>query len=248
MVKAQVLDELGLIIEGKVLCIHIPFADAIIPLRVVRRENKGFERFDYGPLPFTVGEYPTGVIPARTISPEFTFYYTRLVPELAPDMWYFVDKRKVYHAHMHFEPSVLMRVYQTVPFGTIPWRFREVSPTLANMLEIEFGFFRGYKEQLFLPHVKIGWYAVNPTNVDLRTYCRFVYGEYLTEFIRELEVVWDIMTGAIPSHWVSFGGRIPIDVPMMERMLDALGAKLIKLVPTYTPRARAIEMIKKDLE
>jgi len=244
----SIVDEKGLVLENNILVIHFPFANAIVPLRVVKRNNKGFEEFLYGALPVTFSGYSSGVIPARQTTEEFTFSYSRLVPEISPDMWYFSDENKVYHVHIYIEPAHLLRVFKRIPYGTTPYEFRGVSasPTLA--LNIEFGFTRGYVEQVYLPNIKIGWMVTNPTNIDLRTYVRFVYGEYETEFIEDPEAIWDIMIGKILAYWYAFGAEIPIPTGTIKRALDAIHGYALTLLPKHLPRGEAVETIRSELE
>ena len=244
----KVLDAKGLVKENYVLVVYFPFENAILPLRVVKRLNAGLEEFYYGPIPYTASGHETGVVPANSTTSEFTFSYARLVPEVAADMWFFTDENKVYHVHVFIEPAYLLRCFVRIPYGTTHYDFRGVTPSEGLAKEIEFGFFRGYKEMVFLPHIKVGWIIANTTNIDLRTYVKFIYGEYETEFVRDPEVIWDIMIKKIPAHWVTFGGKIPIDAGTMQKMLGALNAAIIHMLPMWTPRDQAVEQIRREIE
>jgi len=243
----KIIDEKGFVLENQVLSILYPFANAITPFRVVKRLNKNYEDFEYGPIPYTASGHSTGVVPSRSYTSEFTFSYSRLQPESAPDMFYFTDKNKIYHTYITIEPAYLLRIFQRIPKGTTITMFRTVTPSPTLALEIEFGFFRGTVEQVFLPHIQIGWIVANPTNIDLRTYVHISYADYEVEFISDEEIIWNIMKGKIPSYQVVFGGTTPIAEGTMNRMLEALNAKLIHLIPLWTPDSEALESIRRDL-
>lgn len=228
------------------MLVYFPFNNSVMPLRVVRRDNRPHEEFLYGPLPVSFTGHDSGVIPAREATSEFTFNYTRLLPEEAPDMWFFTDNNKVYHVHTYIEPSHLLRVFLRIPYGTTPWRFRTVS-VAARWNEIEFGFFRGHVETVFLPHLKVGWVVSNPTNVDLRTNTKFVYGEYTVEPVLEPEVIWEAMSKRMPHHLVAYGGTAPIDERDMSLMLKALGAVTVPVQPRYLPRTEALSRIQEAI-
>lgn len=240
----RVVDEFGLVRENNIIVVHFIYNNTILPLRVVRRNNKGNEFFIYGSLPVSFSGYDAGIIPARQTSTEFTFTYTRLLPEEQTDMWYFTEKKKIYHVYINIEPAYMLRVFRRIPYGSTSYVFRSVSASPTNALEIEFGFTRGkWIEQVFLPSIKIGWIVANPTNVDLRTYVKFIYGDYDVEFISNPEVIWDIMTGRIQAHWVSFGGIAPITTGVINKSLEALHAVQVPLLPTYMNRDEAIAQI-----
>jgi len=243
----KVVDDKGLVLDNQILVVQYPFENAISAFRVVRRLNKNYETFEYGPIPYTASGHTSGVVPARSYTSEFTFTYTRLLPEAQADMWYFTDKNKIYHVHMNIDPAYLLRIFQRVPKGTTPTMFRTVTPSPTLALSIEFGFFRGYIETVFLPNVQVGWIVANPTNVDLRTYVRFIYGDYEVEFIDKAEVLWNIMKGKIPAHWVPFGGVTPVSEATMNRALSALDAKMVHLQPLYLSDDEAISRIREEL-
>jgi len=240
----RVVDELGLVRENGIIVVHFLFNNTILPLRVVRRANKGNETFTYGALPVSFSGYSSGVIPSRQTSTEFTFTYSRLLPEEQTDMWYFTDEKKIYHVYINIEPAYMLRVFRRIPYGSTPYVFRSVSASPTDALEIEFGFTRGkWIEQVFLPNIKIGWIVANPTNVDLRTYVKFIYGDYDVEFISNPDTIWDIMTGKISAHWVTFGGIAPITGGVLNKSMEALHATPIQLLPTYMSRDEAVAQI-----
>ena len=244
----SVLDELGLVKENNYLVIHFIAENKILPLRVVRRNNRGFERFEYGPIPVTFEGYSQGVIPARQYTPEFTFSYNRLLPEDAPDMWYFTDKNKVYHVYVTIEPAYLLRVMRRIPQGTSPYSFRTISASASQILELEFGFTRGKRiEQVFLPNLKIGWVVGNPTNIDLKTYVTFIYGDYDVEFVRDAETIWNLMIKKKPAHWFTMGGTVTVPSGTMENILKALDATLISMLPAHMSPDEAIANIRTEL-
>ena len=243
----KVTDEKGLVLENQILTIIYPFENAITPFRVVTRNNHGYEDFEYGPIPYTASGHSSGVVPSRSYTSEFTFSYSRLQPESAPDMFYFTDKNKIYHTYITFQPAYLLRVFRRIPKGTTTMVFRTVTPSPSLSLDIEFGFSRGTIEQVFLPHIQIGWFLANPTNIDLRTNVHITYGDYDVEFIDKPEIVWDIMKGKLASHQVVFGGITPVPERTMNLMLEALNAKLIKIQPLWLPDSEAVENIRRDL-
>ena len=162
-------------------------------------------------------------------------------------MFYFTDKNKIYHTYITFQPAHLLRVFRRIPKGTTSTMFRTVSPSPSLSVSIEFGFSRGTVEQVFLPHIQIGWFLANPTNIDLRTNVHMTYGDYDVEFIDSPDIIWNIMKGKIPSHQTVFGGTTPVPERTMNLALEALDAKLVKIQPLWLSDNEAIEKIRRDL-
>jgi len=236
-----VLDKYGLVRNGGVLAIYFPYKNAILPLRVVYRENEGFEHFLYGPLPISFSGYDAGVLPAGQRVEGITFPYTMLPAEMATDMFYYTEAGRVIHAHLYFSP-IMLRVNVEIPVARKMYSYLgKVTQDLAY----DFGWFRGKKEMVFLPKIHIGWDFYNPTNLDLRTNLTIVFGEYRVELVFDPEAIYGVVTRRYPAHYVTFGGRYWFpELTDALRILNVDEDSLIPILPEYTPKDQYLSKIK----
>jgi hypothetical protein len=52
----SVVDKFGLVVENSYLTVYVPATNSALVFRVISRSNRGFEVFDYGPLPLKTGD------------------------------------------------------------------------------------------------------------------------------------------------------------------------------------------------
>lgn len=241
----RVVDEKGLVNIGFPIVLYFPFNNTIVPLKVKRRLNYGYETFEYGHFPYTpVSPAVAGVIPTLNYSTETVFSYSRLDTTTQPDMFYHADKDTVFHAYMYVTPEIL-RIFTRIPKGTTPQEFRGVIPSNDLATSIEFGFSRGMAELAYAPKIRYGIVLANETNIDLQTYIKFVYAQYETDFIDDAQTILNIIKDRVPAHMTPLGGTV--EQANFGDMLDLLGAKAIPYIPSYTPDSQALQQIQEAL-
>lgn len=197
----EAVDKLGLVNPGYPLFVYLPAWDAYAPLLVRARLNLGYETYNYGPLP-DCGNISSGVISAGGIATNCTFSNSELQGEQATDMFYYTDPDRAIHAHIYISPLAL-RILNEIPLGN---KVYSLYGLLTQDLTRDFGWYRGYKEMIFMPKFHVGWDFYNPTNMNLKTYAKFIYGEYLVEPLLDSEAITRVLTGKAPAHIITFGG------------------------------------------
>lgn len=239
----RVVDELGLVRENEYLVLYIPATTKALVFRVVSRYNKGFEVVDYGPLPLKAGTIlPTldggttsvpedGVLPARSYTPPGGIAFPCSGAYDSSDMWYVPEdyRDRAFHVVQRVAPAFL-RIGIEVPGGVAQARFQKDRVVLG--VEKDFGFTRGSVEVVHLPKVRYGYRYANDTNLDVYTYVRFTYGEYVVEVPRDAEAVFNVLHKKVPAHWVT----IPVtvyDKSVEGALNDVYGFDGFKLYPYY---------------
>jgi len=202
-----------LVREGGFLTVVI--VDRAYVFRVKSRRNVGREVVDYGPLPIFSGEvlpvfYPPGqtvTVPADGVLPGFAFTPRgRSFPSPyvgvyeRSDMWLIPedDRNTLFHVWLYITPSWI-RVDTDIPIGVEQGIF-QVNRVRIGVYAFH-GFRRGEVEVIHMPGLRIGYRFGNDTNLPVRAYARFVYGEYVVEIPRNPELIFDILTGRMPSYW-----------------------------------------------
>lgn len=238
----NLLDEYGLLKNNSVLAVYFPSVRGFVPFRVLYRENQGYEKFNYGPLPVSFPGYEAGVIPAGQTTDSITFPYYELPEEQRVDMFYYTEPGRLIHAHIYISP-ILLRGLVEIPKGSKTYSYLD---KVTQDLTKDFGFFRGYKEMIFLPKIHIGWKFYNPTNLDLRTNLHIVYGEYRVELVKEADVIYEIMTKKHPAYWIVYGGKyrfIELDDALKVYGIPSADY-VVPLLPDWFSKAEAINIIK----
>jgi hypothetical protein len=207
--------ELGLVPEGGYLTLFVPALEGAAVFRVRSRVNRGFEVMDYGPLPIPAGTaLPTyegtsttvpadGVLPARS--------YVRDGMQFPPivsgtysntDMWHTSEdeRDRLYHLKLYVYPPVV-RVDVQIPTKIPQYKFQRGRVIVG--VDSEFGFSRGFIEMVHIPYIQYGYRFGNDTNLNLKTFVRFVYGEYIVEIPRSPELIFDILTRRVQSYWLT---------------------------------------------
>ena len=255
----KTIDEKGFLNEDGLLVIYFPAWKGYEVFKVVSRPNKGFERIDYGPGPFVTAS-GTGIVPAATIDPTstvpvipgytsiFTFTNPALPPEYQTDMWYFVEDDVIYDVNIYYRPA-LLRCYQYVPLPRQQVVFRTVTANPAY----DFGYFRGFKNQIFIPRLHIGWQLANKTNIALVTYFWFDYAEYQVEVPKDPTLIYDAITGRVPAKRFTFGGNLKFeedpfiawakdpDRPLLPVPLRPTREETISAIQEYISKAKNVE-------
>ena len=224
----EVVDGLGLVKENRFLTVYIRATNRAFPFRVVTRWNRGYEVINYGPLPLDEGDtLPTydggttsvpadGVMPARAYLRTGTSFPLEGVVE-EDDMWYVHEayRDRVFHVIQYVTPSFL-RIDVQIPAGVDHARFQKDKKIVG--IGYDFGFARGRLEMVHLPRVRCGYRWGNDTNLDVYTLVKFVYGEYVVEIPDDASLIFDILVGRVPSHWVS----LPITAYEASRLKEEL--------------------------
>lgn len=228
----KVLDELGLVLENGFLVVYIPARNSALVWRVKARANRGYEVFDYGPLPLKAGDalssYDAGtvLVPADGVMPGRSYTSTGISFPLARavderDMWYLPEdyRDRAFHVIQYVTPSFL-RMDLQIPVGVSQNRFQR--DRLVVGLDAPLGFRRGRLETVHLHRLHYGYRYGNDTNLSVRTSVRFVYGEYLIETPRDPQLIFDVLTRRVQSHWISLP-ITTVDATIAEAMSLAYG-------------------------
>jgi len=209
----KVLNELGLVKESEFLTLFLPPTNKAFVFRVKSRVNIGKETINYGPLPLKSGSsLPTyegtstsvpadGVIPARAYtSSGLSFPLLGAYDET--DMWYVPEdyRDRLFHVIQYCTPSFL-RMDVQIPVNVSQGRFQK--DKVMTGVDKDFGFSRGTIEAVHIPKLRYGYRYGNDTNINLYTFVKFVYAEYIVETPKNSSLIFDVLTKRVPSHWVS---------------------------------------------
>lgn len=220
-----------LVKEGGYLTIFIPPTSRALIFRVIGIKNKGYEKFDYGPLPISSGTVlPTydggsvtvpedGVLPARSYTLEAIRFPLEGAYEPS-DMWYLPSREKetLFHVHQYVKPAFL-RIDVQIPKDITQASFQG---RVTGGIDKDFGFKRGYFETIHIPGIVYGYRYGNDTNLDVRTFVMFIYGEYHIELVKDPELVFDILIGRVHSYWYTMPIR-SYDDRIRIALIDAYG-------------------------
>ncbi|MEM1710530.1 MAG: hypothetical protein QW820_06535 [Sulfolobales archaeon] len=224
----RVVDSLGLVLENHLLVVYIPARNTALVFRVKSRVNRGYETIDYGPLPLVSGEvlptYEGGSerVPADGVMPGRSYTQTgRSFPLKGAfdetDMWYVHEdeRERLFHVIQRITPEFLRADVQ-IPRGVTQGRFQ--GDRVVTGVDRDFGFARGKLEVVHLPRLRYGYRYGNDTNMSVRTFVKFTYGEYIVETPRDSQLIFDVLTRRTQAHWVT----LPISVwdPAIETALN----------------------------
>jgi hypothetical protein len=86
----------------------------------------------------------------------------------------------------------------------------------------DFGFWRGTKELVVLPYMHIQFEVANMTNLDLYTYAKILYGEYLVQLVKDPKTLYELMNRlgdykTRNAYWFTFPGQIRFVKEPFER-------------------------------
>lgn len=224
-------DEYGLCPENSFITVFIPATSRAFVFRVKSRINRRYEQLNYGPLPLEAGmalstfdggstSVPdNGIIPARAYTNGLTFSMPGAYD--SGDMWYVPEdyRDRLFHVIQHVTPAFL-RVDVQIPMAVTQGRFQK--DKIVTGVDKGFGFARGSYETVHIPKVHYGYRYGNDTNVDLYSFVKFIYGEYVVEIPKNSSLIFDALTHRIPSCWIS----LPINImdPSIENaLIDTYG-------------------------
>jgi hypothetical protein len=208
-----VTDKDGLVKDNELLVVYIPSSNKALVFRVISRQNKGFEKFDYGALPTTAGDvlstYDGGVatvgisgeMPPRSYVNGKKFPYTGVYD--STDMWFvpFTWTDRVYHVKTKIKPGFL-RVGLQIPSGVNQSRFQKERVVGGADTNAGFGYNLGEIETVHLPEIHYGYSFGNDSNLRLRTGVHFTYGEYIVKIPNSPSLICDVLSRTYPAHWV----------------------------------------------
>ena len=239
----RVVDDLGLVLEGEHLTVFIPATGTAYVFRVRSRVNRGYEIINYGPLPLPantpllrlggglipVPEY--GVLPEFSYNPSTTpinFQTTFNVYD-KNDMWFIPkeDRERLFHVKTFITPGWI-RVSVDIPRGVPQRRFQK--DRVVVDVDRPFGWSRGFIEVVRFPQVYYGYRVANDTNLNVRTFVKFVYGEYVIEIPKDPEFIFSILTRRYPSYWLTMPITV-MDATLASALLETYGFEGFPLYP-----------------
>lgn len=236
-----VVDKLGLVREGYPVLIYLPAYNAVVPLLVKARLNKGYEVFEYGPLPDCGTNLTNGVLIPGSLAEGCLFSYTELPSEYRPDMFYYTDNDRLLHVHAYIRPMFL-RILLEIPIGTKTYSFRGI---VVQRLDRDFGWFRHYKEIVFPPRIHVGWSFFNPSTLPMLTHARFIIGEYLVEPLLDRDALVKILMGRSPAYQVTFGGMNRFRE--IEEAVETWGAVMVERLPSWASEEEVRQAVDRAL-
>jgi len=215
----QVVDSLGLVRTNNFLVVYLPASEKAMVFRVKSRANEGYEKLPYGPLPLTSGQTlytfeggtvtvpADGVFPARSYTPEALIWKPIVEGTWdTTDMWYLPPEwsERLFHLKLKLTPACL-RTQLELPKGTKQVAFQrdKIILTVSSI----FGWKWGEIEAVIFPGLHYGWQFANELNVNLYTYAEFTYAENIIEIPTVPQLIFDILTGKTPAHWVTLPCR-----------------------------------------
>jgi len=210
----SMLDKYGLVREGGLITMYLPATGRAFVFRVTGRANKGGEVLNYGPLPTTTSDTLStydggsvspsvdGTLPARAYTDALQFSYSNTSLYDTSDMWYVPEdyRDRLFHVITMTTPAFL-RIGVEAPSGVTQTYFQKTKMPIG--VASDWGFSRGRFELLHLPKLRYGYRFGNDTNLEVYTSVTFHYAEYMVEIPSDAKTIFEILTGAIPSHWVT---------------------------------------------
>lgn len=209
----SVIDKYGLVKDNELLVVYLPQSNKAMVYRVISRQNKSFERIDYGTLPTEVGDVMStfgggtttvglaGDLPAGSYTTGKQFGQSGCWDE--SDMWFvpYSWNDRVYHVKTQITPG-FTRVGLQIPQGVNQSRFQKERVVGGVDSTLGFGYNRGELETVHLPEIHYGYTFANDTNVTMRTGVRFIYGEYIVKIPNSASLICDVLSRGYPAHWV----------------------------------------------
>lgn len=208
-----IVDKYGLVKDNELLVVYYPATNKAMVFRVVSRQNKQFEVWDWGTLPTTAGTVLNtydgttktvgfnGELPARSYTTGL--YFPQANCWDPTDQWFvpYTWNDRVYHVRTYVDPG-FVRVGLQIPKGVNQSRFQKERIVGGADQEIGFGYNFGEMETVHLPEIHYGYVFGNDSNAPLRTGVKFVYGEYVVNIPSSASLIFDVLSRAYPAHWV----------------------------------------------
>lgn len=209
----SVIDKNGLVKDNELLVVYMPQSNKAMVYRVISRQNKSFERIDYGAIPTTTGDVlntydggtqsvgRNGELPSRCYTTGTKFGQSGCWEE--GDMWFvpYTWNDRIYHVKMQVTPG-FVRVGLQIPKGVNQSRFQKERLVGGVDTDKGFGYNFGELETVHLPEIHYGYTFGNDTNLTIRTGVRFIYGEYVVKIPNSATLIADVLSRNYPAHWV----------------------------------------------
>lgn len=241
LVMSRVVDPYGLVLENEFLVAYIPATERALVFRVRSRINKGFERFNYGPIPIPAGiplpsyaggsiTVPSdGVMPMLSYIPHPGISFPMRGAYDETDMWYMPSdyRDRLFHVILDVTPKWL-RIDVTIPKGVSQGRFQKDKITTG--IDRIMGFTRGRIELIHFPKIYYGYRFGNDSNLNVYTGVSFTYAEYVVEIPKNEDLIFNILTRNIPSKWVTMPINI-YDSAIRSALLEVYGIEGFTLYP-----------------
>jgi len=218
--------------ENEFLVLYIPATEKALVFRVKSVINRGFEWLDYGPLPLDSGEtLPTydgasATVPADGVLPGRAYTNTGKSFELSgaydeTDMWYVPEdyRERVFHVIEYVTPGWI-RCDVQIPKEVSQGRFQR--DKVITGVEKDFGFSRGVLEVVHIPRIHYGYRWGNDTNMNVYTFVKFQYGEYVVETPKSPELIFDLLTKKVRCRWITMPITI-YDATIRTALLETYG-------------------------
>lgn len=208
-----VTDKYGLVKDNELLTVYFPNTNKAMVFRVISRQNKEFETFDYGDIPtdandvlntYDGGTTTVGIageIGARSYTDGLKFDLTDVWD--TEDMWFvpYTWNDRIFHVKMNVTPGFL-RVGLQIPKGVNQSRFQKERVVGGANYSNGFGYNFGQIETVHFPEIHYGYVFGNDTNLALRTSVKFTYGEYIVKIPNSASLIFDVLSKSYPCHWV----------------------------------------------
>jgi len=208
-----VTDKYGLVKDNELLTVYYPNTNKAMVFRVISRQNKEFETFNYGEAPILAGEvlnsYDGGANPATLNGELLSRSYTAGKKFPLNDVWDTTDmwfvpytwNDRVFHVKMKVTPG-FTRVGLQIPMGVNQSRFQKERVVGGANYQNGFGYNFGEIETVFFPEMHYGFVFGNDTNLNLKLGVEFVYGEYIVKIPNSASLIFDVLSKSYPCHWV----------------------------------------------
>lgn len=209
----SVIDKNGLVKDNELLVVYMPQSNKAMVYRVISRQNKSFERLDYGSIPTTAAQVlntydgtthtvgVAGELPPRSYTAGTQFAKSGCWDET--DMWFvpYTWNDRIYHVRMQTSPG-FVRVGLQIPKGVNQSRFQKERVVGGVDTTQGFGYNFGEIETVHFPEIHYGYTFGNDTNLHLKTGVRFIYGEYVVKIPNSAALIADVLSRSYPAHWV----------------------------------------------
>ena len=209
----SVTDKNGLVNDNELLVVYFPNSNKAMVYRVIARQNRGFERIDYGALPTTAGQVLNtydgstiavgfnGEMSARAYTPGIKFPMSNVWD--STDMWFvpYTWNDRVFHVRTNITPGCV-RMGLQIPQGVNQSRFQKERVVGGVDQSTGFGYNFGEMETVHLPEIHYGYTFGNDTNIDFRSGVKFTYGEYYVKIPNSSSLIFDVLSRNYPAHWV----------------------------------------------
>jgi hypothetical protein len=93
-------------------------------------------------------------------------------------------------------------------------------------------------ETIHFPSIHYGYRFGNDSNLNVYTGIDFTYGEYVVEIPKDAELIFNILTRKVPSHWITMPISV-YDESIRRAFVDVYGIEGFTLYPA-TKRSEAI--------